>query len=117
MIGVAVPALRPEGNHYLGLDTPNMVDYFTDYLMDGSLVEIAIYVVEKRDSLDTKHASRLGQFTLSKLAQLCEAGIVGLVTWPTTLAARSRQQMDLRPFGGIPRYRTPHTKRFVIRVR
>jgi hypothetical protein len=87
VVGVAVGSFRPEGNHDLRPNTPEVGDDPTDRLSRVGLVEVGVKVIEKLDVSNAQYLRSRQQLSRADLAERLRPRIGAWIALPATLAA------------------------------
>src|SRR6266487_6531049 len=113
MIGMPIGAIWPKRHHYIGFHTAHISHNLRDRLRGGSLVQVAINIIQEIDLADAKYPGGCQQLRLAYLAQCFQPWIITLVAKPATLSSRRCNEVRLDSLGGIFREDAAITQRFI----
>src|SRR5450755_131710 len=114
MIGMSIPSIWPKGDYHVGPDAAQVSDDLGDHFGGMGRVQVAIYVVQKLDAVQTEDISGCPYLGLAHFRQNLQSWILALFTGPTTLATSRDHEMKLDPLCCVLRQHAAIAERFVV---
>src|SRR5258708_18564967 len=95
MIRVSIPSILTKGDNNIGLHTPQMSNDLGYCFSRVGCIQVAIDIIQKINTLNTKHIGGCKHLRLTYPSQCLQACIIALLAEPPAVSTFSANEMSL----------------------